>query len=113
MSYPLPEEMARKEGKSYFLYEGFELLERVEQCNLPPSEFPLSVAGVAPGLDTDELRLGRVNLVVAGHMARELPLNSSNWTIICDCFGTDGALKDFLDRVSWIESAIEKENVTL
>ena len=99
MSYPLPEEMARKEGKS--------------QCNLPPSEFPLSVAGVAPGLDTDELRLGRVNLVVAGHMARELPGNSSNWTIICDCFGTDGALKDFLDRVSWIESAIEKENVTL
>ncbi len=80
---------------------------------MPPPEFPLGVAGVAPGLDTDELRLGRVDLVVAGHMARELPRISSNWTIISECFGTDGALKDFLDQVSWIESAKGKENVTL
>ncbi len=76
MSYRIPEELARKEGKSYFPYERFELVERLGQCNLPPQrEFQLHVASEAAGHDGDEPSLTVEDLDVAGHMARQLLRN--------------------------------------
>jgi len=60
MSYPIPEEMGRKGGKSYFPYEQFEFVERLSE---------------AAGHDADEPSLTVEDLDVAGHMARQLLRN--------------------------------------